>query len=55
MSSDDWRIWYDLGILSSGSQRQRAFLRASALNPLQKEIAALRKRGYRLPRAPTSR
>ena len=55
MSSADWRIWYDLGILSSGSQRQRAFLRAAALNPLQKEIAALRKRGYRLPRAPTTR
>jgi len=52
MSSDDWRIWYHLGILSRGSQRQRAFVRAATLNPLQPEIKALRERGVRLPPAP---
>lgn len=52
MSSDDWRIWYHLGILSRGSQRQRAFVRAAKLNPLQQEIRALRERGVRPSPAP---
>lgn len=49
---DDWRIWYDLGIASTGSQRERAFVRAAALNPVGVEIEALRDQGYRLPRRP---
>jgi len=52
MSPDDWRIWYDLGILSRGDQRRRAFVRAATLNPLQGEITALRTAGYNLPPAP---
>jgi len=52
MSPDDWRIWYDLGILSRGGQRERAFVRAATLNPLQGEITALRTAGYNLPPAP---
>ena len=48
-SPDDWRIWYDLGIASTGSQRERAFVRAATLNPLDNDIEALRDRGVRLP------
>ena len=50
MSPDDWRIWYDLGIASSGRQRQRAFARAAKLNPLEDDIQVLREQGY-LPAA----
>jgi hypothetical protein len=46
---DDWRIWYDLGIASTGSQRERAFVRAATLNPLGNDIEALRDQGVRLP------
>ena len=49
MSPDDWRIWYDLGIASAGRQRERAFVKAATLNPMQDDIEALRKQGYRLP------
>lgn len=48
-SSGDWRIWYDLGVVSSGPQRQRAFAHAARLNPLEPDIEVLRERGYRLP------
>ncbi|MDP1846707.1 MAG: O-antigen ligase family protein [Solirubrobacteraceae bacterium] len=46
---DDWRIWYDLGIASTGSQRARAFVRAATLNPMGNDIEALRDQGVRLP------
>ncbi len=46
---DDWRIWYDLGIASTGRQRERAFVEAATRNPLELEIQALRERGHRLP------
>jgi tetratricopeptide (TPR) repeat protein len=49
MSPDDWRIWYDLGIASAGRQRERAFVKAATLNPMEDDIEALRKQGYRLP------
>jgi uncharacterized membrane protein YidH (DUF202 family) len=44
MSPYDWRIWFDLGTVTSGQERRRAFGQA----------AALRKRGYRLPPPRTS-
>ena len=47
-SPDSWRIWYDLGIASRGSQRERAFVKAAALNPKGREIQALRDQGHRL-------
>jgi len=53
-SSNSWRIWYDLGIASTGSQRERAFVKAATLNPRGSEIQALRDQGHRLPtRRPT--
>ncbi len=48
-ASSDWRIWYDLGIASSGLERERAFVRAATLNPMENDIEALRDRGL-LPR-----
>ncbi len=52
MSPGDWCTWYGIGILSSGSHRRSAFVRAATLNPLQDEITAMRERGYRLPPVP---
>jgi len=49
MNPSDWRIWFDLGTVTSGRERRRAFAEAAALNPLAPEISALRARGYRLP------
>jgi hypothetical protein len=49
MSPYDWRIWFDLGTVTSGRERRAAFGEAASLNPLAPEIAALRERGYRLP------
>ncbi|MEA2193576.1 MAG: hypothetical protein QOG42_10 [Solirubrobacteraceae bacterium] len=49
MNPYDWRIWFDLGTVTSGRERRRAFAEAASLNPLQPEISALRERGYRLP------
>ena len=49
MNLYDWRIWFDLGTVTSGRERRRAFAEAAALNPLAPEISALRARGYRLP------
>lgn len=46
MSPNDWSIWYDLAVASTGAERRRAFLRAQALNPLSPNIAELRRRGY---------
>ena len=55
MSPDDWRIWYDLGIASAGRQRERAFVKAATLNPMEDDIEALRRQGYRLPPARPAR
>ena len=52
MNADDWRIWYDLGLASGGAERQRAFARAAALNPLEDDIEQLRVQGFRLPTPP---
>lgn len=52
MNSADWRIWYDLGIASSGRERRRAFVTAARLNPMEDDIEALREAGYRLPSPP---
>jgi hypothetical protein len=41
----DWRLWYELALSSSGAERAQALARASALNPLSPEIAALRSPG----------
>ncbi|MEJ7785973.1 MAG: O-antigen ligase family protein [Solirubrobacteraceae bacterium] len=49
MNPYNWRIWFDLGTVTSGQERRRAFGEAAALSPLAPEISALRKRGYRLP------
>jgi hypothetical protein len=49
MSPYDWRIWFDLGNVTGGRERRRAFGEAAALNPRAPEISALRQRGYRLP------
>ena len=46
MNPGDWRIWYDLGIASSGRQRERAFIRAATLNPMEEDIEVLREQGY---------
>ena len=39
----DWTVWYDLARVTSGKQRRAALARASVLNPLSPEIAALRR------------
>ncbi len=49
MNPHDWRIWYDLGIASAGRQRERAFVKAATLNPMEDDIEALRRQGHRLP------
>ena len=48
----DWRIWYDLGVVSEGAARRTAFQRAADLNPLAYDIEQLRGKGYRLSPAP---
>ena len=45
----EWRIWYDLGTVSSGREQRQAFMRAARLNPLDELVVAARKRGYRPP------
>ena len=54
MTPDNWEIWYDLGIASSGSQRARAYATAARLNPREQAIEVLRTRGYRLPPHPAA-
>lgn len=50
MNPNDWRIWYDLGVASSGRERVQAFAEAARLNPLEGDIEVLREQGYELPR-----
>jgi hypothetical protein len=38
---DDWELWLDLGLASSGDARRRAFERAARLNPLSPELREL--------------
>jgi hypothetical protein len=38
-----WELWLDLGLASDGPERRRAFDRASALNPREPQIQALRR------------
>ena len=45
MRPADWRIWYDLGIASTGRERTRALVKAAALNPKEPDITVLRQRG----------
>ena len=49
MNPCGWRLWFDLGTVTSGRERRSAFAEAAALNPLQPEIVALRKRRVELP------
>ncbi len=37
-----WRAWYDLAVVTTGAEQRRAIVRASRLNPLGSEVAALR-------------
>lgn len=47
MNPNDWRIWYELGFATSSRERERAFARAATLNPLERDIQALRaQQGY---------
>ena len=39
----NWTVWYDLARVTSGRQHRIALARATALNPLSPELAALRK------------
>jgi O-antigen ligase len=48
----DWRIWYDLGTVSRGQERLRAYRRAAQLNPFAEDVRVLRERGYDLPAPP---
>ncbi|MBA2569466.1 MAG: O-antigen ligase family protein [Actinobacteria bacterium] len=41
--SRSWELWLDLGLASEGPERRRAFDRASALNPREPQIQALRR------------
>ena len=54
MNPYDWQIWFDLGTVTSGQERRRAFNEAAALNPLAPEITAMRERGYRFTLPPKS-
>jgi hypothetical protein len=54
MNPCGWRLWFDLGTVTSGRERRSAFAEAAALNPRQPEIVALRDRGDALP-APEGR
>ena len=40
-----WELWLDLGLASEGLERRRAFDRASALNPREPQIQAVRRGG----------
>ena len=40
---DDWDLWFDLAIVSEGRPLRQAVARALELNPLDPELAALRK------------
>jgi hypothetical protein len=40
----DWRLWYELGQVSSGAEQARAYAIATRLNPLAKEILGLKGR-----------
>ena len=44
VANDDqsWRAWYDLSLVTTGREQERAIARASRLNPLGSEVAALR-------------
>jgi O-antigen ligase/polysaccharide polymerase Wzy-like membrane protein len=39
---EDWSLWFDLARASTGPEQRRALARASALNPLGRELAQLR-------------
>ena len=41
--SRSWELWLDLGLASDGLERRRAFDRASALNPREPQIQAVRR------------
>ena len=43
--SRSWELWLDLGLASEGLERRRAFDRASALNPREPQIQAVRRGG----------
>jgi hypothetical protein len=43
--SRSWELWLDLALASEGRERRRAFDRASALNPRERQIQALRQGG----------
>ena len=44
LAHDDqsWRAWYDLALVTTGPEQERAIAHASRLNPLGSEVAALR-------------
>jgi O-Antigen ligase len=48
----DWRAWYDLGNISTGSARQKAYVEAARRNPLGSDITVLRDLGFELPAPP---
>jgi Flp pilus assembly protein TadD len=41
-NANDWALWYDLALVSGGSERKRALEHAALLNPRSREVAALR-------------
>ena len=49
MNPCGWRLWFDLGTVTSGRERRAAFAEAAALNPREPQILALRDRGDELP------
>jgi hypothetical protein len=44
---DDWSIWLELALASRGAARERAFARATELNPLSSDIASYRPKSHR--------
>jgi hypothetical protein len=40
--SHNWRLWYELSLISTGRRRARALAEAARLNPLQPELAQFR-------------
>lgn len=45
----DWQTWLDLALASRGVARERALAQATRLFPTSPEIAAVRRRGNRIP------
>ncbi len=48
--SRNWRLWYELALITDGNEQARALARAARLNPLSPEVAVLR-RAFRDARA----